>query len=561
MNNGTKFGIGLIFTLLFALYIYRIKDINIFYISIPFPFLGISLTGIEKKWKSKQLKGLFRYLAPIALVAITLFSLFVTIPVHGTLIATHEFYNPLGSTESSSFEYVGSSVLEPPPGWNVTGGMRYLPEVNDDGKIDGKDIAIVAMAFGTCGPNYLGEGKPATPGWNPVADLNGDNKIDGKDIGIEALRFGKVTHALDGHYSWWIGGPGDWYMSRYVENYCLPALGGAFVFGFWYLADQLYSANGSCRAEIVLSTTEGDILDYTGVWTVPIMNNWTAVYFNGYSCTNVQSIQVIIHVQNASACIDCATVSMVEDDKYEGEYGSLAVGVSVFSYKKTIGPTLDGMVIAVPSIYAEAADGYKIKWIELKVINFYNCTFNLNIPYCAQGNDKAYKVDPAAIEEQDNDRLFAAGIIIPIVVTGVLTFGIGAIPEVAAAGTMGIVSRFVVSSTFNAALKFILPHFASDPDHKTADGGGQGDAVWENWPYPSTSPNKDDFVNSANAAYDLNWAFATGSSTCFGVNIKASVCFAEPVHHTIPYPPGSYWTLDDRATYTQQVGIYIGPIS
>jgi parallel beta-helix repeat protein len=54
-------------------------------------------------------------------------------------------------------------------------------DVNMDGKVDGKDIAIVALAFGS----ILGG-----PRWNALADLNGDSRIDGKDITTVAIHFG-----------------------------------------------------------------------------------------------------------------------------------------------------------------------------------------------------------------------------------------------------------------------------------------------------------------------------------------------------------------------------------
>lgn len=55
-------------------------------------------------------------------------------------------------------------------------------DVNMDGKVDGADIAIVAMAFGSF---------PGDPRWNALADLNEDQRIDGKDIVIVAINFGK----------------------------------------------------------------------------------------------------------------------------------------------------------------------------------------------------------------------------------------------------------------------------------------------------------------------------------------------------------------------------------
>ena len=59
--------------------------------------------------------------------------------------------------------------------------VRILGDVNGDGKVDGKDIALAAISFGTV---------PEDARWNPDADINLDGKIDGKDLVLIALRFG-----------------------------------------------------------------------------------------------------------------------------------------------------------------------------------------------------------------------------------------------------------------------------------------------------------------------------------------------------------------------------------
>jgi parallel beta-helix repeat protein len=69
--------------------------------------------------------------------------------------------------------------------------MRIMGDINGDGKVDIKDISIVAKSFGSCGPNYLCAGSLPSPGWNLDADLNGDNKVDVRDIALVARNFGK----------------------------------------------------------------------------------------------------------------------------------------------------------------------------------------------------------------------------------------------------------------------------------------------------------------------------------------------------------------------------------
>lgn len=55
-------------------------------------------------------------------------------------------------------------------------------DINNDGKVDMKDIATIAAAFGS---------KPGSGNWNPAADLKFDGKINIKDISVAARNFGQ----------------------------------------------------------------------------------------------------------------------------------------------------------------------------------------------------------------------------------------------------------------------------------------------------------------------------------------------------------------------------------
>lgn len=52
-----------------------------------------------------------------------------------------------------------------------------------DARVDGYDLILWGMAFGS---------DPSKANWNPLADLNGDGVVDGKDLAILASNFGKV---------------------------------------------------------------------------------------------------------------------------------------------------------------------------------------------------------------------------------------------------------------------------------------------------------------------------------------------------------------------------------
>jgi hypothetical protein len=67
---------------------------------------------------------------------------------------------------------------------NIT--VRLKGDVNGDGKIDMKDIVLVARALGST---------PGSPNWNPAADINCDGIVNMKDMAIVVRFFGQRTTA------------------------------------------------------------------------------------------------------------------------------------------------------------------------------------------------------------------------------------------------------------------------------------------------------------------------------------------------------------------------------
>ena len=91
----------------------------------------------------------------------------------------------LGETDIIDNNMTGLNVTVSIPG-DLTGGTPNPWNFVPDGKCDGKDIAIVALCFGSapgCPPPYI---------WNANCDVNNDAKVDGKDIALVALHFGQT---------------------------------------------------------------------------------------------------------------------------------------------------------------------------------------------------------------------------------------------------------------------------------------------------------------------------------------------------------------------------------
>lgn len=63
----------------------------------------------------------------------------------------------------------------------VTGSDSLLGDINGDGKVDYKDLGLLAAAYGS---------KPGDPNWNPNCDADGDNRIGYIDLGLLAKYYG-----------------------------------------------------------------------------------------------------------------------------------------------------------------------------------------------------------------------------------------------------------------------------------------------------------------------------------------------------------------------------------
>ncbi len=113
----------------------------------------------------------------------------VDLPPNGEITFVHA-WNTTGLPECSNFTISAEASTVPfetntadnimVDGWVK---IKILGDINNDGKVDIKDVAIVAAAFGSY---------PWHERWNPDADLNDDGRVDIKDVAMVASNFGRT---------------------------------------------------------------------------------------------------------------------------------------------------------------------------------------------------------------------------------------------------------------------------------------------------------------------------------------------------------------------------------
>jgi hypothetical protein len=90
-----------------------------------------------------------------------------------------------GENNTADNNYTGGLVILSIAG-DLTGGTLHPFDFVPDGKVDGKDLVVVALCFGSA----PGSNPPYT--WNANCDVNNDGKVDGKDLTLVALHFGQA---------------------------------------------------------------------------------------------------------------------------------------------------------------------------------------------------------------------------------------------------------------------------------------------------------------------------------------------------------------------------------
>jgi len=224
-----------------------------------------------------------------------------------------------------SFEERGSSVYSVLNWSSNNGGWRNLKgDVNGDGKTNLTDLVLIQKAFGS---------RPGDPNWNPNADLNGDKVVNNSDLIICSGDFGKPAYNLDGFYSWYTNGGGDYMLVQWLDMDTVILLAEETVrFSFYFYPESVASdgSQNNARAEIYYEYASGSNTVY-GIWVTPTVLNWYNAYVTVTLPSTTFAIAVIIHGRpDFKAWVDSAHLTTYGYNLYytlppydnQGSYGT-----------------------------------------------------------------------------------------------------------------------------------------------------------------------------------------------------------------------------------------------
>ena len=579
-------------------------------------------------------------------------SLMSAIPiVRADITLTSEFEEPVKnwSFEDRDPDIPGDGVYRCPPWDTNNGGWRDVPgDVEGNGKCNSIDLNLLAAAYGS---------KPEDPNWNPNCDIDGDGRVGSTDLFILAADYGKTAHRIDGSYSWYTSGGGDYQMWQWLGDDAINDVKGkqvAFTFWFlpelipsgseseplgqatstsgWYCGTELsytppsdktvilrkvqldvYVDDGSgyykityqkageaetllvsdqevtntvqetrthdvfvgsgegqaitvrfyigryegsgmiwsrnhymyyqvpvpARAEIYYEYSSGSNTVY-GDWIHPNKTKWYSAFVTAAIPSSANLVKVVIHGKpDFKVYVDLASFSICSYATASSDEGNLALAVNLFRWEiKDVEPGFpDGLALVSVGLYAERAEDYRIRKIQLKVELLPNDGSSstqqggLQIWYCGQANDDGYEVDPAAVEEFQNQVFSSSELAIKVI----------------AGAIVGMFTRYpyslLVSTFVGTAVHYILQHFCSDPQDPTANAhlDPTDYFILERWDYPDLGGPPNSFVDSATGHYGFEWQFHTESASDFQIRVTASVNWGWPWYD----PESSCWFLVD----------------
>jgi len=492
-----------------------------------------------------SLRKLVLVVTMAVLMLVTLFPSYVKADVQ----LSQEFVDPV---KNWSFEEYGNSACECLPWTSNNGGVQDLrSDINGDGVVDTADVMIVIRVYSN-DPDFVET-------YGKRSDVNGDSVVDTADVMIVIRDFSLavVGHRIDGVYSWYTSGGGDYQMSQELDNDAVQAVAGQTVMFSFYFYQKSVASDGSqnyARAEIYYKYSGGSTT-ICGTWIGPTELNWWNAYVTASLPSTVTDVKVVIHGKpDFKAWIDYTTLTMIDEAKKTSSYGNVTLTVATYYwFKKSVQP--DGEVWFVPALHAESAAGYGIIGTKLKIELLPPPGTStpqegfLHIYYCHQGNEEGYDdIDPEAAEEMQL-RLLAAGGLAITFGTGIalgygVPFVLGAL-ELAGNQFLAIFTKTVAGRVITGGAKELLRMFASDPNVKDSQEAGTNYVLeyWGDYPTFSHEYHPTPFVNVADGSANVQWLFNSGSADTFTIKITASVWWGEKNYYPGHYD-GSHWELD-----------------
>jgi len=194
--------------------------------------------------------------------------------------------------------------------WTNGGGWQEPRcDVNGNGKVDLGDVGKVILAY---------SGQITDPDLVARCDVNCNGHVDLGDVGTVQLEYSGTRtwpSPVDGLYTWFTDGGGDYLMWQELDSNAVSALAGHTVmFSFWFYPETTASdgSENNARAEIYYEYDGGSNI-LNGTWIQPTEPGWWYAYVTVSLPSNLTKVHLRIHgAPNFKAWIDLAQLYLIQ---------------------------------------------------------------------------------------------------------------------------------------------------------------------------------------------------------------------------------------------------------
>ena len=459
------------------------------------------------------------------LILVTLFPSYVKADVQ----LSQEFVEPIKnwSFEGRDTSIPGDGVYGCPPWETNNGGWRNVRgDLDGDGDCDCVDARLFSKAY--------------TGDYDWHADFDGDGDVDYEDTRIFSNSYMyDIPRHLDGIYSWYTGGGGDYQMWQTLDSDTINAIKGEKVaFAFWFLP-EFVASDGSqnyARAEIRYWYIYDDpyhgprtaVVQKNGDWVYPKETKWhDASVLTWVLPSTTYYVKVVIHGPDFKAWIDQTSLSISETKYVQDEDIpdlKMSMALNLFQLSNRTVPTdfrdceaFFGFSITADSGTTSSGDypSRAIKYVELRIKLI--TTGYVSIRNVTQSNSDDYKTDPEQTAKIENNQITSAR-----VATGVIT----AMAMFTISPVIGLpdIGNLFFSVVTGQGVSYLMSTWKSDASEPVADNPGESAIarclMGENRPY---------WVTFANERCLFKVEFYKGQSVTIEATAKALFILQSPV--------------------------------